>query len=101
MNNIKDRLKGSLYGFAIGDAMGATTEFMSEDEIKSEYGKSRYIKSIVHKMIFAHFVLLIFNRLLTESIRPITNILLILFSNPETITNATVIGLLLYIKTVN
>ena len=39
MNNIKDRLKGSLYGFAIGDAMGATTEFMSEDEIKSEYGK--------------------------------------------------------------
>ena len=39
MNNIKNRLKGSLYGFAIGDAMGATTEFMSEDEIKSEYGK--------------------------------------------------------------
>ena len=39
MNNIKNRLKGSLYGFAIGDAMGATTEFMSEDKIKSEYGK--------------------------------------------------------------
>lgn len=34
MNNIKDRLKGSLYGFAIGDAMGATTEFMSATEIK-------------------------------------------------------------------
>ncbi|EJP23391.1 hypothetical protein HMPREF1142_0982 [Peptostreptococcaceae bacterium AS15] len=68
--------------------------------IKSEYGKSRYIKSIVHKMILAHFVLLIFNRLLTKSIRPITNILLILFSNPETITNATVIGLFLYIKAV-
>ena len=39
MNNIKDRLKGSLYGFAIGDAMGATTEFMTEAEIKSEYGE--------------------------------------------------------------
>ena len=39
MNNIKNRLKGALYGFAIGDAMGATTEFMSEDKIKSEYGK--------------------------------------------------------------
>lgn len=39
MDNIKNMLKGALYGFAIGDAMGATTEFMSEDEIKSEYGK--------------------------------------------------------------
>lgn len=39
MNNIKDRLKGALYGFAIGDAMGATTEFMSDAEIKRDYGK--------------------------------------------------------------
>ena len=39
MNNIKNRLKGALYGFAIGDAMGATTEFMSEAEIKRNYGK--------------------------------------------------------------
>ena len=39
MNNIKNRLKGALYGFAIGDSMGATTEFMSEAEIKRNYGK--------------------------------------------------------------
>ena len=31
---IKDRIKGSLYAFAIGDAMGATTEFMTKDQIK-------------------------------------------------------------------
>lgn len=35
MNN----LKGALYGFAIGDAMGATTEFMHTDEIQKKYGK--------------------------------------------------------------
>ena len=39
MDNIKNRLKGALYGFAIGDAMGATTEFMSVAEIKSDYEK--------------------------------------------------------------
>ena len=39
MDNIKNRLKGALYGFAIGDAMGATTEFMNEAEIKRDYGK--------------------------------------------------------------
>lgn len=37
--DIIDRLKGALFGFAIGDAMGATTEFMDEDEIKFRYGK--------------------------------------------------------------
>lgn len=34
-----DRIKGALYGFAIGDAMGATTEFMTEVSIMREYGK--------------------------------------------------------------
>lgn len=33
-----DRVLGSLVGFAIGDAMGATTEFMSAEEIKQQYG---------------------------------------------------------------
>ena len=37
--DITDRLKGALFAFAIGDAMGATTEFMSEDEIKEKYGR--------------------------------------------------------------
>jgi len=35
----KNSFKGALYGFAIGDAMGATTEFMDKEEIKAKYGK--------------------------------------------------------------
>lgn len=35
---LHDKVLGSLAGFAIGDAMGATTEFMNEDEIKARYG---------------------------------------------------------------
>jgi ADP-ribosyl-[dinitrogen reductase] hydrolase len=33
-----DRLKGALFGSAIGDALGGTTEFMSEEQIKKDYG---------------------------------------------------------------
>jgi ADP-ribosyl-[dinitrogen reductase] hydrolase len=33
-----DRIKGGLIGFAIGDAMGVATEFMSPEEIKGKYG---------------------------------------------------------------
>lgn len=36
--NKTDRILGSLIGFAIGDAMGATTEFMSPEQIKETYG---------------------------------------------------------------
>lgn len=35
----KERVLGALIGFAIGDAMGATTEFMSAEEIAKEYGQ--------------------------------------------------------------
>lgn len=34
-----DKIKGGLFGVAIGDALGATTEFMSKEEIKEKYGK--------------------------------------------------------------
>ncbi|NGY80838.1 hypothetical protein F6Y03_00540 [Bacillus megaterium] len=34
-----DRIKGGLFGLAIGDALGATTEFMSAEEIRGTYGK--------------------------------------------------------------
>lgn len=34
----KERILGSLVGFAIGDAMGATTEFMDPIRIKAQYG---------------------------------------------------------------
>jgi ADP-ribosyl-[dinitrogen reductase] hydrolase len=33
-----NRIKGALYGFAIGDAMGATTEFMTDRDIFKTYG---------------------------------------------------------------
>ena len=33
----KDRIKGALYGFAIGDAMGATTEFMTSGQVRNRY----------------------------------------------------------------
>lgn len=34
---LKNKVFGSLVGFAIGDAMGATTEFMTREQIKQEY----------------------------------------------------------------
>lgn len=39
MSTIKNKIAGAMYGFAIGDAMGATTEFMNPTEIKKKYGK--------------------------------------------------------------
>ena len=38
MVSLESKIKGALYGFAIGDAMGASTEFMTSDEVKSKYG---------------------------------------------------------------
>lgn len=38
-----NRIKGALYGFAIGDAMGATTEFMTYNSIKKQYGTVDHI----------------------------------------------------------
>lgn len=38
-NKVHDRIAGAVYGFAIGDAMGATTEFMTEAQIAKCYGK--------------------------------------------------------------
>lgn len=35
----RNKIKGAVYGFAIGDAMGATTEFMDEIEIAEKYGQ--------------------------------------------------------------
>lgn len=37
--NLKDKILGSLVGFAIGDAMGATTEFMTKEQIEQKYGQ--------------------------------------------------------------
>lgn len=39
----RDKVAGAFYGFCIGDAMGATTEFMDEQQIFSKYGEVRDI----------------------------------------------------------
>lgn len=43
MNKL-DRIRGALFGFAIGDALGGTTEFMPKAEIKQQYG---YLTDII------------------------------------------------------
>ena len=35
----ENRICGAIFGFAIGDSMGATTEFMTRKQIKNAYGK--------------------------------------------------------------
>jgi ADP-ribosyl-[dinitrogen reductase] hydrolase len=37
--SLVDKIAGSVFGFAIGDAMGATTEFMTDKQIRRTYGK--------------------------------------------------------------
>lgn len=37
-NDIRDKIKGALYGVAVGDALGAPLEFMSADKIMQRYG---------------------------------------------------------------
>jgi len=39
-----NRIKGGLYGVAVGDALGGTTEFMHPQEIKAQYG---YLTEII------------------------------------------------------
>lgn len=38
MSKSRDKIAGAVYGFAIGDAMGATTEFASSKQVKKIYG---------------------------------------------------------------
>ena len=35
----RNKIAGAIYGFAIGDAMGATTEFMTAEQIERKFGK--------------------------------------------------------------
>lgn len=36
---MRNKVAGAIYGFAIGDAMGATTEFMTAEQIQKKYGQ--------------------------------------------------------------
>jgi ADP-ribosyl-[dinitrogen reductase] hydrolase len=44
-----NKIKGALYGFAIGDALGVTTEFLTKEEIQTKYG---YVHEIVGGGVF-------------------------------------------------
>lgn len=39
MEDIREKIMGGLFGLAIGDALGATTEFMSKREIEDTFGR--------------------------------------------------------------
>lgn len=39
VSKYRDKVAGALYGFCIGDAMGATTEFMDPVDIEAKYGE--------------------------------------------------------------
>lgn len=41
IDKIQDRIRGTLYGVAIGDAMGGPLEFLDANEIKMRYGQVR------------------------------------------------------------
>ncbi|MCM3039476.1 ADP-ribosylglycohydrolase family protein [Paenibacillus motobuensis] len=43
-NKLFDRIKGGMYGVAVGDALGGTTEFMNAQEIEAMYG---YLTEII------------------------------------------------------
>ncbi len=36
VDGLLDSIRGALYGVAIGDALGATTEFLSKEEIERQ-----------------------------------------------------------------
>ena len=38
---MKNRIRGTLFGVAVGDALGAPAEFLNADEIKNTYGTLR------------------------------------------------------------
>ncbi|WP_409342747.1 ADP-ribosylglycohydrolase family protein [Paenibacillus sp. MBLB4367] len=42
--SLENRIKGGLFGVAVGDALGGTTEFMSAGEIRQQYG---YLMEII------------------------------------------------------
>ena len=43
-NTLKDRIRGSLIGGAIGDALGYPVEFSSRQSILAQYGKNGITK---------------------------------------------------------
>lgn len=43
LHEYQSKAAGAFYGFCIGDAMGATTEFMDAQDIKAEYGEVNQI----------------------------------------------------------
>ena len=64
MNQIKNRIKGGLYGLMVGDALGVPYEFRTKEEMKSEpcidmigYGTYNLPKGIWSDGVFSHTTL--------------------------------------------
>ena len=55
MNTLQDRIRGSLIGGAIGDALGYPVEFRSLQEIKKKYGEAGITRYEVVNDGIAHF----------------------------------------------
>ena len=55
MNTLQDKIRGSLIGGAIGDALGYPVEFMSLQEIKKKYSEEGITRYDVGKDGIAHF----------------------------------------------
>ena len=74
--NKRDKIVGALYGFVIGDALGAVTEYLTKEEIKNEYecgvisrvdAGHFFEKKIVYKTSNTDFMLCIADAIMTRS----------------------------------
>ena len=72
--NKRDKIEGALYGFVIGDALGAATECFTKEEVENEYGEISSVdvrqffeKKIVYKTSNTDFMLCIADAIMTCS----------------------------------
>ncbi len=54
--NLRSRFVGTIVGFAVGDALGMPTQFLSRDEIRNYYGKSITTFTRAHEGHASHFL---------------------------------------------
>ena len=72
--NKRDKIEGALYGFVIGDALGAATECFTKEEVENEYGeissvdvKQFFEKKIAHKTDNTYFMLCVSDAIMIRS----------------------------------
>ena len=72
--NKRDKIEGALYGFVIGDALGAATECFTKEEVENEFGEISSVdvrqffeKKIAHKTDNTDFMLCVSDAIMTRS----------------------------------